>query len=69
MLHVCTGISEITAFCTSGSVCGVDVTTKGSFPVDGVLNIRAFKEFCGYESAAALELPDGGRACNCARNR
>ncbi|CDI87078.1 cysteine repeat modular protein, putative [Eimeria praecox] len=55
------GVSEITAFCVSGSVCGIDVITKGSFLAEGVLKIQAFNGICGDEAAVALELPDGGR--------
>lgn len=57
------------AFCTSGSVCGIDVITKGSLLDEDVLLIRAFKGFCGYEAAVALELPGEGRTSNCAESR
>ncbi|CDJ28361.1 uncharacterized protein EMH_0014250 [Eimeria mitis] len=55
------GLDEITAFCVSGSVCGIDIITKGSILNDVAVNIKAFKGICGHQFAVAQELPDEGK--------
>lgn len=58
-------MDEITAFCTSGSLCNINVVSKGTLSTVAAPKIRAFKGMCGDEAGVPTELPNQGAEEHC----